>query len=109
MKPEGRYAELTHVFLGRPNVTQEGKGFGSSALKVNRRIFAMLTSRSQFVVKLPSDRVHELITSGQGRPYDAGKGRPMKEWVVIPPDSGLTWTSLAEEALTFVGGETARG
>jgi hypothetical protein len=102
MKPESQYAELSDAFLSRANVTQEGKGFGSSALKVNGRIFAMLSARSEFVVKLPRHRVDELIASGDGAPYDAGKGRPMKEWVVIPPGSGASWTSLAEEALSFV-------
>jgi len=99
---EGRYAEVIEDFRGRPNVSQEGKGFGSTALKVNGRIFAMLTPRLEYVVKLPRGRVLELMASGDGIAYDAGKGRPMKEWVVIKPESSLSWTALAEEALGFV-------
>jgi len=98
-----RYDQLVETFLGRANVTQEGRGFGSSAPRIEGRIFAMLSSRSEFVVKLPRKRVDELIASGDGLPFDAGKGRPMKEWVVIRPTSSLDWTSLAEEALAFVG------
>jgi hypothetical protein len=105
---ERRYARLTQAFLGRANVTQEGKGFGSSALKVDGRIFAMLSSRSEFVVKLPRKRVDELINSGEGVAFDGGKGRPMKEWLVIPPTSSLDWASVAEEALAFVGGASIR-
>ncbi len=99
---ETRYVQLTNQFLARPNVTQEGKGFGASALRVHGRIFAMLSARSEFVVKLPRRRVEELIESGGGLPFDAGKGRPMKEWLVVPPASPLDWSSIAEEALTFV-------
>ena len=101
---DARYARLAEVFLGRAKVSQEGKGFGSSALKIDGRIFAMLSSRSEFVVKLPRKRVAELIGSGDGRAFDAGKGRPMKEWLVVPGTSALDWTSVAEEALAFVGG-----
>jgi len=105
---ETRYARLTQAFLGRPNVSQEGKGFGSSALKVDGHIFAMLSSRSEFVVKLPRKRVDELVSSGDGLAFDGGKGRPMKEWLVIPPTSSLDWTSVTEEALAFVGGASIR-
>jgi hypothetical protein len=97
-----RYAQLVDLFLDRPNVTQDGKGFGSSALKVDGRIFAMLTPRSEFVVKLPRQRVDQLIQSGDGVAFDAGKGRPMKEWLVIPASSSVDWSSLTEEALAFV-------
>ena len=101
---ETRYAQLVELFQARPNVTQEGRGFGSSALKVDGHIFAMLSSRQQFVVKLPRQRVASLIASGDGAAFDAGKGRPMKEWVVVTPSSRLDWVSLAEEALAFVHG-----
>lgn len=104
---EQLYKQLTDLFLARRNVTQEGEGFGSSALKVNGRIFAMLTPASRFIVKLPRRRVQELVESGEGLPFDAGKGRPMNEWVIIQPASSVEWTSIAEEALAFVGGHTA--
>ena len=102
--PEEKYAELSRAFLERDGVRQEGKGFGSSALKVNGRIFAMLSSRAEFVVKLPRERVDQLVDSGDAVHYDAGKGRPMKEWLARPPSSTLDWTALANEALAFVGG-----
>jgi len=50
---DDRYREIVAAFLGLPGVTQEGRGFGSSALRVGGRIFAMLSSRGDFVVKLP--------------------------------------------------------
>ena len=42
-----------------------GKGFGSGALKVNGRIFAMISSKGEFVTKLPASRVQELVRGGR--------------------------------------------
>lgn len=78
-----------------------GRGFGSDALKVNGSIFAMV-SNGHLVVKLPRERVAELIANGTGSPFDAGKGRPMKEWLTVTSDDDQIWLNLAEEALEFV-------
>jgi hypothetical protein len=78
------------------------RGFGSDVLLVHGRIFAMVT-RGSLVLKLPRGRVEELLASGKGMAFDAGKGRPMKEWVVVAPDNAR-WMALAEDALEFVGG-----
>jgi uncharacterized protein YndB with AHSA1/START domain len=75
--------------------------FGSNALKVNGKIFAMLV-RGALVVKLPKARVAALIASGIGGHFDAGKGRPMKEWVTILATTAQ-WAPLAREAREFVG------
>jgi len=76
--------------------------FGSSALRVHGRIFAMM-SRGRLVLKLPSERVAELIYSGRGEPFDAGKGRPMTEWISLEPARQADWLDLATEAMEFVG------
>jgi hypothetical protein len=39
-----------------------------------------------------------------GERFDANKGRPMREWLSLDPDSGADWISLAGEALRFAGG-----
>ena len=78
-----------------------GKGFGSGALKVNGKIFAMISSKGEFVLKLPQKRVEELISSRQGQNFDTGGGRIMKEWVVIKA-ADADWKQLAEEAYRFV-------
>lgn len=102
MTSEERYRELVEGFLGKPDVGQEGRGFGSSSLKVRGRIFAMLSSRGEFVVKLPRQRVDALVASGDGDRYDPGRGRQMKEWLAVRDTSGQDWQALAEEALKFV-------
>jgi TfoX/Sxy family transcriptional regulator of competence genes len=102
--PDERFERLVAAFAGRPGVAVPGEhgrhGFGSSALTAGGSIFAML-SRGRLVVKLPRARVAELIASGQGAPFDAGKGRPMKEWLVVAGDD-QAWKELSEEALSFV-------
>ena len=102
MSPEERYLEVVAAFTDRPRVSREGKGFGSTALKIDGKIFAMLTSRREFSVKLPRDRVDSLVAGGQGHRLDTGGGRQMKEWLAVGPDSELDWKALAEEALAFV-------
>lgn len=99
---EERYARLVEIFLGKPDVTQEGKGFGSTALKVNGKIFAMLAG-GKLVVKLPRSRVDALIAAGAGERFDPRHdGRLMKEWLTLETASEAEWLALANEALEFV-------
>ena len=104
MSSESRYEDLVRKLAGRSGVTHisEGKGFGSSGqLKVHGRIFAMLV-RGALVLKLPRARVDELVESGAGTRFDAGKGKPMREWFVLSATSTRRWLPLAQEALDFV-------
>jgi hypothetical protein len=82
-------------------VPEGGRGFGSNTIKINKSIFAMLVN-DRLVVKLPAVRVADLISSGDGLPFDAGKGKPMKEWVALTVDAA-TCRELAAEAMAFVG------
>jgi hypothetical protein len=93
---------LVESFLDEPGVSDRGRGWGASALKVDGRIFALLSRRRDFVVKLPRARVDELVESGDGVRFDPRGGRPMKEWVAINPASTKRWSALAAEALEFV-------
>ena len=103
MTAESKYANLVSEFAHRPSVTHatEGGGFGSRGqLRVDGRIFAMLAGGA-LVLKLPRTRVDELVAQGEGKRFDAGKGRPMREWFVLT-SSRKAWKPLAEEALDFV-------
>ena len=102
--PEERYITLVEAFLQYPGVVQEGKGFGSSALKIGGKIFAMLV-RGRLVVKLPRQRVDALIASGHGERFDPGHGRIMKEWLTIDQTAESKWQALATEAMEFVGSQ----
>ncbi|TMD18690.1 MAG: hypothetical protein E6I39_09380 [Chloroflexi bacterium] len=80
-----------------------GKGFGSGGLKVDGKLFALMSSRGQFVAKMPKQRVSELVAQGKGEPFDPGHGRLMREWIALRDGEG-DWLSLAREARRFVGG-----
>jgi hypothetical protein len=99
------FARIVNAFAGDPRVSHGGgKGFGSGALKINGRIFAMMSSKGHFIVKLPKDRVDELVASGEGERFDPGHGRLMKEWMVVGTGKA-SWIGLANEACEFVKGE----
>ena len=106
MTPGERFDELVGEFLDMPGVTLPGpgRGFGSSALRVEKKIFAML-AQERLVVKLPAARVDVLVAAGEGVRFDANKGVPMKEWFSVDPDSALPWQELASEAFAFVAGK----
>jgi hypothetical protein len=107
-QPAECFAELVADFSARPGVTVPGadgrRGFGSSALRINGAIFAMI-SRHELVLKLPGERVAELIGSAQGGPFTAGKRTPMRQWLVVDV-TVAPWRQLADEAFDFVGSAT---
>ncbi|MBA2676922.1 MAG: hypothetical protein H0U76_00770 [Ktedonobacteraceae bacterium] len=102
--PEESFATIVEELLGYPDVTppSDGKRFGSSALKIHGKIFAML-SGGKLVVKLPRSRVEQLVASGDGEPFDPKKnGQLMKEWICIGPKCVGEWLDLSKEAMNFV-------
>src|SRR5918999_5705760 len=98
---EERFERLTRHFISEPIVSQ-GTGFGSSpGLRVRGKIFAMLAGGA-LVLKLPKDRVDQLVASGRAARFDPGHGRVMKEWVTVPVGQADDWERLAAEAFAFV-------
>jgi hypothetical protein len=71
-----------------------------NTFSVNGKIFAMLV-RGALVVKLPKERVDELVEAGHGKRFDPGQGRLMREWIAVEADA-LPWVALAKEAHQFV-------
>jgi hypothetical protein len=105
--PEERYAAIVVALtantdaLRGADVDPSKKGFGSSGqLRLGGKIFAMLV-RGRLVVKLPRQRVDELVATGDGQHFDPGKGRLMREWLSLEPTSSLDWLALAQQALEF--------
>ena len=97
-----RFDDLVDELVGIDGVTppRGGSGFGRSALRFQGKIFAMHV-RGALVLKLPADRVEALVRAGEGVPFDANKGTPMREWLSLDPRSALPWLPLATEALDF--------
>jgi hypothetical protein len=99
-----RFGAVASALADEPNVSVGAsgkKGFGSSALRVGGKIFAMVSSSGHFVVKLPKQRVDELERAGAGQRFDPGHGRLMKEWLSLDAGSREDWLALAREALQF--------
>jgi hypothetical protein len=100
------YAALARRFADQQRVTlpanERGK-FGSNALKVDGKIFAMLV-RGALAVKLSPGEVESATMAGRGEPLAMGRGRVMKEWLLVnePPRN---WYAVAERARAFVAGE----
>lgn len=98
---DARFAAVVESFAKDGKVSHGGaKGFGAGALKVDGKIFAMMSSRGEFVVKLPKERVDQMVKSGKGKRFDAGHARLMKEWLVAK-DGRANWLELAKEAREF--------
>jgi len=94
------FALVVETTLKDHKVTQS-KMFGSRGLRIGGKVFAMLY-KGKLVVKLSQDRVNSLLASGDGKRFDPGHGRVMKEWVAIKPFSKDEWLDLANEAKDFV-------
>jgi hypothetical protein len=88
------FDEISRTLLRSPNVTT-AKMFGGSALKVKNKVFACFY-KGKLVLKLPSERVDELVSAGGAVHFDSGTGRPAKEWVAIDPSRGNEWRALAK-------------
>jgi hypothetical protein len=104
-----RFALVVNAFADDRQVAPPGTGkeFGSGALKVNGKIFAMMSSKGEFVIKLSEERVNELVAAGKGSRFDPGRGRIMKEWLAMTTDHAL-WIPLAREARKLLGSSQLR-
>jgi hypothetical protein len=82
-----------------------GTGFGRSVgLRVDGKIYA-IHHDSGLVVKLPRDRVDELIRTGVGVAWGPSAGRIMREWVSIPTAYSAGWLHLTKKARVFVASQ----
>jgi hypothetical protein len=77
------------------------RAFGSTSLKTDGKIFAMLV-KERLVVKLSAGRVTELVDAGAGERFDPGHGRIQKEWLSVFSDQPDQWRELASESEVFV-------
>jgi TfoX/Sxy family transcriptional regulator of competence genes len=104
--PEQIFESLVPERLRDPGV-KVGRMYGSSprGLTVNGKIFAFM-SQGQLVVKMSAERVADLTASEVGHPFDAGKGKVMKEWMAVDAGASRRWRSLMVEAQEFVASAT---
>lgn len=80
-----------------------GTMMGFPCLRVAGAFFASCDHRTgDLIVKLPRDRVTQLIESGAGRPFTPA-GRTFREWVLVDDRDETRWGELIDEARIFVG------
>ena len=83
---------------------EEGQLMRSRCLRVAGDFLAMAEYRTgDLVVKLPADRVTELVAAGEGLSF-APAGKVFKEWVQVPGRDESRWQALLDEALAFAKG-----
>jgi TfoX N-terminal domain len=94
------YDELTDDLLYDPAVGRSTM-MGYPCVRRAGRFFASYDLRAEaLVIKLPRERVAELITNGTGEPF-APNGRVFREWVTIPEPNPDVWEQLLAEARDF--------
>ena len=97
-----RFAPVVAAFAIDRRVSQKRMFSSRNVLNVDGKIFAMLV-KDKIVVKLPRQRVDELVGARKGSYFDPGHGRLMKEWVAVEAGR-VNWVALATEAYHFVKG-----
>ena len=81
---------------------EEGTIMSGRCARVDGEFLALVDFKgSGLVVKLPRERVQELIDQGVGQPF-APAGRVFKEWVSVPMRDRRRWRSLLREGVAFV-------
>jgi len=79
------YPDLVKVFCAEPGVEESTM---------------MFERESALIVKLPAERVNELVGQGAGREFNF-TGKKFKEWVLIPEQEEALFEGYVREALEF--------
>lgn len=81
---------------------EKGTMMGFPCLRVSGKFFASIErTTDDLIVKLPKERVTDLINSGEASPF-APNGRTFKEWALINTADETKWRTYLDEALLFV-------
>jgi hypothetical protein len=98
--PQALYDELTDDLLYDPAVGRSTM-MGYPCVRLAGRFLACYDKHvGTLVVKLPRERVTDLIESGAGDPF-APNGRTFREWVSVPAVDRKLWAQLLKEAVDF--------
>ncbi len=92
--------ELAEPLLA--NGAEKSTMMGHPCLRIDGEFFASLERRTgDLIVKLPADRVNEMIDDGSAEPF-APAGRRFKEWALITDRDEPKWEALLAAAIAFV-------
>ena len=108
MTGEELFWDLVEPMYADPAV-QRSTMMGLPCVRLDGRFFASLDRRSgALLVKLPRQRVAQLIAAGHGAAF-APAGRVFREWVAIPQPDRQRWSTLLAEAKAFAADPPATG
>ena len=94
--PEDTWEDL--VERTRGGTVTPGSMFGCQGLRTGRKFFAIWW-HEQLVVKLPADRLQDLVAAGEAEMFEPMEGRRMNGWAVLRGTAG--WDPLVTEARTW--------
>ncbi len=99
---ESLFWELIEEFQLQDRQVEEGTIMGGRCARVGGEFLGLVDYKgSGMVVKLPRERVDELIEQGVGRPFAPAK-KVFREWVSIPKRDRRRWRALLAESVAFV-------
>jgi hypothetical protein len=94
------YEELTDDLLYDPAIGRATM-MGYPCVRLAGRFLASYDDKAgSLVVKLPRERVAELVDNGNGDPF-APAGKVFREWISIPTIDPELWRALLTEAVDF--------
>ena len=108
MTGEELFWDLVEPMYADPAVRRSTM-MGLPCVRLDGRFFASLDRRTgALLVKLPHQRVSQLMADGHGEPF-APAGRVFREWVAIPQPERSQWRDLLAEARSHAAGPSASG
>jgi hypothetical protein len=100
--PEELFWQLAAELQRDDPRVQEGTIMNGRCLRVGTAFLALVDYKgSGLVVKLPKQRVAELLDAGVGKPFGPA-GKIFKEWLAVPKPDRRRWRELLREGIAFV-------
>lgn len=102
-----RKEEQLYLEIGRKlQNAEESQMFGKPCFKVNGKAFMSLFNNS-VVFKLHGDTHQDALSLDGSQLFDpSDRGRPMKEWILVPYHYATKWPLYAKAALEYVSSLT---
>ncbi len=103
MNAKNLFWELAAELQAEDPRVVEGTIMNGRCLRVGKEFLGLVDYKdSGLVVKLPKERVAELIGQGRGQQF-ALAGKVFKEWLSVPKPDRSNWRALLREGVDHVG------
>lgn len=101
MDARARFDEIADDLVARNPEVELTQMMGMPAIKADGKLIAGFSrGAGAMVFKLPDPALRDQVLALEGAElFDPAGGRPMREWVVVPPPHAGEWQALASEAL----------